>query len=53
MVRRLTQDHAMACLSTLGGGYSALGDHFKHHVRLSTIYIPSSQCLVFILIDHR
>ena len=30
--KRMLLDDAMSWLNTLGGGYSALGDYFVHHV---------------------
>ncbi len=32
VVKCIVLDDAMNWLSTLGGGYSALGDYFTHHV---------------------
>ena len=37
--RRIQLDDAMNWLNTLGGGYSALGDYFDHHVSSKGFYL--------------
>ena len=36
VTKRMISEDAMAWLNTLGGGYSALGDYFEHHVCCSS-----------------
>lgn len=43
-MERSELDNAMSWLSTLGGAYSALGDHFSHCVSVN--FIDIEVCIV-------
>ena len=50
--KRSLLDDAMAWLNTLGGGYSALGDYFKHHVSYQFItYVFEKLVLNYIIFN--